>query len=1140
MSSDDVTRTSAPPLADEQTSTRTGTSDSQPTYPSFNALDAGLAPAGFELVRELGRGGMGVVFLARQAGLNRHAAVKMLLFGGERDPKHMIRFLAEAEAVAAIHHANVIQVYEFGEVSGRPFLAMEYLPHGTLAEKIRRGRMEPGDAAKLVAKLADAVQAAHEMGIVHRDVKPGNILFDEHDEPKLTDFGLAKRGLGTDLTLTQTVMGTPAYMSPEQAAGRTKYVGPTADIYALGVILYECLCGKRPFEHPDTLVLLRQVVEDDAPSIRRVIQSIPRDLELVCEKCLAKEPKARYQTAGALAEDLRRYLNGEPVSARPTSFATTFSRWTRKHPATAAASIVGLAMMAVLLVGAWIANGQLRTALADARSGWNAAEVRGEQVEKERVATEAQRVLAEQRRKTAENNEREANRLRDEVEKKGAEQAETLKKRLDDLDDLIFKFDTRLANISSAAAVRREFLNEIGKYNQKIMLDRPDDPDVLRQAARVQRNLGDSYDSRDAAQYAETAYNRAISTLKKLAARFPEKPEYREDLALAIFLRGFSLANVRPRDAAKSFAESAPLFDSLVGQPTMPRSGLRAARCVFRQANALEEADDRKAAIPLYRDALARQEALVAKSPQDGELWNDLSGSALGLALALESDDPNAARPFLARSLVAARKANQFSPATRRSATRKHQAYGELAAFYERNKLDQDYAALAQEYVADYPSTVVNGAYNAACFFAIAAKIAKASPDGTGRAESHAKAALEYLNMAVDRGFTDRVHLRLDSDLDVLRDRPDFQAFLATVEKRFPGRPVGPAEIVRAIRLDYADRQERAEAIVEGTATVAEQKRSEREYPDFSDAARRIFAVADAHPGDAAALEGLVWVVRTAAALQTRDARRHRDAALAKLESYVTKPEFANACPTLMRTASAAGDKLLAAAAKDAKDVDLKGLAALALGFSLAKQSEESPLGSAEQLKLGREAEEQLDRVIKQFANVVYQESTLGERAKAELHRLRALSKGRAAREIEGVDLDGQPLKLSDYKGKVVLLDFWANWCGFCRSMYPHEREMVENYKSRPFALLGVNGDEELSAAKRAVEKEKLNWRSWWDGGGTAGRIRDEWQVDGYPRVFLIDHRGIIREAWEGRPDRAAVDAAVEKLVKEAEKAGKK
>ena len=204
---------------------------------------------GYDLLEPLGEGGMGVVWKARQVKLNRLVALKMVLGEQRAGSKELIRFLAEAEAVAAVKHPHVVQVYEYGEADGRPFLAMEYLPGGSLADRLKRtGRLDPKAAAELVATLAGAVQAAHDLGIVHRDLKPGNVLYDEHGQPKVTDFGLAKRAGGSDLTATQAVMGTPAYMAPEQARGETKFVGPQADVYSLGVILYECLTGTRPFD----------------------------------------------------------------------------------------------------------------------------------------------------------------------------------------------------------------------------------------------------------------------------------------------------------------------------------------------------------------------------------------------------------------------------------------------------------------------------------------------------------------------------------------------------------------------------------------------------------------------------------------------------------------------------------------------------------------------------------------------------------------------------------------------------------------------------------------------------------------------------------------------------------------------------
>ena len=197
-------------------------------------------PAGYQIVREIACGAMGVVYEARQLQLNRVVAFKKVLHA---DPSGLLRFLAEA--IAAVRHPNVVQVYESGQHDGQPYLAMEFCPGGTLAAKLKDGgRLAPQAAVELMAQVAAGVAAAHAEGVVHRDLKPGNVLFDVAGVPKVADFGLAKRGTGADLTHTQAVMGTPAYMSPEQARGETKFVGPTADVWALGVMLYECLTGK--------------------------------------------------------------------------------------------------------------------------------------------------------------------------------------------------------------------------------------------------------------------------------------------------------------------------------------------------------------------------------------------------------------------------------------------------------------------------------------------------------------------------------------------------------------------------------------------------------------------------------------------------------------------------------------------------------------------------------------------------------------------------------------------------------------------------------------------------------------------------------------------------------------------------------
>ncbi len=307
----------------------------------------------YELLALLGEGGMGVVWKARQVKLNRLVALKMVLGEQRAGSKELIRFLAEAEAVAAVKHPHVVQVYDYGEANGRPFLAMEYLPGGSLSDRLKRtGRLDPKAAAELLSTLAGAVQAAHDVGIVHRDLKAGNVLYDQHGQPKVTDFGLAKRAGGGNLTATQAVMGTPAYMAPEQARGDTKFVGPQADVYSLGVILYECLTDTRPFEAPDQLALLRKVAEEEPERPGKRVQGLPRDVELICLKCLAKDLTERYPTARALAADLDRFAAGEPVSVRAAWVVERAAKWARRKPALAVAYTLGLLCVPLVVLAA--------------------------------------------------------------------------------------------------------------------------------------------------------------------------------------------------------------------------------------------------------------------------------------------------------------------------------------------------------------------------------------------------------------------------------------------------------------------------------------------------------------------------------------------------------------------------------------------------------------------------------------------------------------------------------------------------------------------------------------------------------------------------------------------------------------------
>jgi formylglycine-generating enzyme required for sulfatase activity/tRNA A-37 threonylcarbamoyl transferase component Bud32 len=300
---------------------------------------------GYVVEAEIARGGMGVVYRARHLRLNRPAAIKMILGGKYHDPMARVRFLVEAEAVAALDHPHVVHVHEFGTHDGLPFFALEFVGGGTLAGKLRdEGKPAPRAAAELVVKLADGIAAAHAKGIVHRDLKPANVLLTESGEPKVTDFGLAKVGQ-SDMTATGAVMGTPSYMSPEQAAGRTKEVGTHSDTYALGAILYELLTGRPPFLGESTMATLQQVLTREPERPRAIDAGVPRDVETIALKCLAKEPGNRYATASELAADLRAYLDGRPIAARPVGTAERAWKWVRRNRVvTGAAAAVVLAL----------------------------------------------------------------------------------------------------------------------------------------------------------------------------------------------------------------------------------------------------------------------------------------------------------------------------------------------------------------------------------------------------------------------------------------------------------------------------------------------------------------------------------------------------------------------------------------------------------------------------------------------------------------------------------------------------------------------------------------------------------------------------------------------------------------------------
>ena len=562
------------------------------TEAATGSTAASVALPGYEILGELGRGGMGVVFRARHVALNRPTALKMVLGSGKADSKEIIRFFAEAEAVAAVVHPHVVGVYEFGEADGRPFLALELCPGGSLAEKLKAGRLAAAAAATLIRKVADGVAAAHALGIVHRDLKPGNVLFDDRGEPKVTDFGLAKKGAGANLTQSQVVMGTPAYMSPEQAKGETKFVGPQADVWSLGVILYECLAGTRPFAAADAWALLQQVMNAEPTGLRSASRDVPRDLDLICRKCLTKAPHERYPTANELADDLGRFLTGQPILARPAGMVERSWKWVKRNkPATVAF-----------------------LALAGGFTGTTLGYFRAEQA---RSNEAAQLAIATDQRARAE---------------KARDRTRAV------LDAMISEVTgDSLAAQKVIGEEQKKFLQSVLGYYKEFAGEQSDDERSGKRTAAAAWKVGLIEGRLGQKQESATAFRIARDGYAALAAAFPAVPEYRQNLAASHNNLGNQLADLGKQvEAVREYRKAVAIQAILAADfRTVPTYPMELAASHFNLANQLADLGKRVEAEEQYRKALAIQEKLAADFPAVPAYRSDRAASlsALGLLL---------------------------------------------------------------------------------------------------------------------------------------------------------------------------------------------------------------------------------------------------------------------------------------------------------------------------------------------------------------------------------------------------------------------------------------------------------------------------------------------------------------------------
>ncbi len=383
---------------------------------AYQAPNAPRRLGDYELLEEIARGGMGAVYRARQEGLNRQVAVKVLLAGHFASTTFFERFRREAEAAASLNHPNIVSIYEVGEHEGQPYFSMQLIEGRSLADLVRDQPLPARQAAQLLKTISEAVHFAHERGVLHRDLKPSNVLLDAAGVPHVTDFGLAKRlGSSTDspstsspagrqssdLTLTGQVLGSPNYMPPEQADPARGPATAASDVYSLGAILYQLLTGRAPFMAETLTQTLRLVVESEAVSARLLSPGVPRDLETICARCLEKDPKRRYATARELADELGRFLNDEPIRARPISPAARLARWCRRMPAFALSIGGGLALLLVIVIGSPIALVRINAARQASEAAREHAETARQQEAGLRARAESAERAAEQQLYTA-------------------------------------------------------------------------------------------------------------------------------------------------------------------------------------------------------------------------------------------------------------------------------------------------------------------------------------------------------------------------------------------------------------------------------------------------------------------------------------------------------------------------------------------------------------------------------------------------------------------------------------------------------------------------------------------------------------------------------------------------------------------
>ncbi|HEV2947870.1 MAG TPA: serine/threonine-protein kinase, partial [Gemmataceae bacterium] len=505
--------------------------------------------AGYEILGVLGRGAMGVVYKARQRGLKRIVALKMIKAGDEADENELLRFRTEAESAGQLQHPNIVQVHEVGWHNGCPYLSLEFVHGGSLKDRLNGTPQPVQAAAQLTQVLAQAIDYAHRQGVVHRDLKPGNVMLEPprgdgstvssmsatplvdqlYGTPKVADFGLAKR-LEEDSGQTRsgTILGTPSYMAPEQAFGLSKDVGPLADQHALGAVLYELLTGRPPFRGATMWETIEQVQKQEPVPPSRLQPKVPRDLETICLKCLQKEPTRRYKDAAALAEDLRRFVAGEPILARPVSTPERLMRWCRRNPKVA--SLIGTVFVLLLtgIIGLAYFNIQL------------AAEKEAERIAKEEAKTNENIAMGQR------------------------------KLLLDSLTTVMEQIYDKLKDKPRLQALRRELLKTALKDYDQVAENR--DVEISKAdvgKAKVQMELGQLYLGAGEVKKAFEHNQRGHEIFKALVQKAPSSDGAKANLTLPLMQMGYLLLRMNGdiEGARAKFLEAKAILEDLDQNP---------------------------------------------------------------------------------------------------------------------------------------------------------------------------------------------------------------------------------------------------------------------------------------------------------------------------------------------------------------------------------------------------------------------------------------------------------------------------------------------------------------------------------------------------------------------------------------------